>query len=200
MVSNMELSLISNNCIGADILHQLHMPFNSPTVNLQILPEEYPKFCKNISEYMSKELVSYCYLDMSEDHRHYIYNMFGDYPIMPFGLCGDILVCFQHYDSFEEGKAAWDRRKQRFNPEQNAFIFYVRSQIYMDALNEFVLLGLDNSIVFTEAFDVDISIEHYRVDFPDGWHFLNTDQNGIKYYQREFNPAIWINCLNCCGA
>jgi uncharacterized protein (DUF1919 family) len=196
MVNPENFSLISNNCIGADILHQLHMPFNSPTVNLQILPEEFPKFCQYANEYMDKELVEYKVSDMSQNHLNYLHNMFGNVPAMPYALCGDILICLQHYDTFEEGKAAWDRRRLRFNPNDCGFIFYVRDPLYFIALNEFIWLPLKNAIVFTEGFDADIPIEHYRVDFPDGWHFLNIDQNGIKYYQRQFKPEEWMERIH----
>ena len=188
-----KLSLISNNCIGADILHQLHMQYQSPTVNLQILPEEYPRFCRDIEEYMAADLIDYRRECLSRHHIEYLNNMFGHIPNMPFALCKDILVCFQHYDTFIEGKIQWDKRKERFDPEHIAYIFYVRSQIYLDALDEFVRLDLKNSLVFTEDFDVNIPIEHYKVSFPQGWHFLNTDSNGVKYYQRKFNPEIWMD-------
>lgn len=188
------LSLISNNCIGADILHQLHIQYQSPTVNLQILPEEFPKFCKHIEHYMKAELIEYKKDMLSEEHILYLNKMFGKIPDMPYALCDDIIICFQHYDTFREGKMIWDKRKERFDPLHTAFIFYVRDKQYLDQINQFVNLNLNNSVIFTEDFDVDIPIEHYKVSFPQGWHFLNVDtKDGIKYYQKEFDPVKWID-------
>ena len=41
-------TIISNNCTGGAVCHELGMEFKSPTINLQILPEDYPRFCANI--------------------------------------------------------------------------------------------------------------------------------------------------------
>ena len=187
-----KFSLVSNNCIGADILHQLRMQYQSPTVNLQILPEEYPKFCKNIEHYMNTELIEYKREYISPKHILYLTNMFGHVPNMPYALCDDIIICFQHYDTFLEGKIQWDKRKERFDSLYAAYIFYVRSKDYKHCLDEFVKLNLPNSLVFTEDFNVNIPIEYYSVSFPPGWHFLNEDSNGVKYYQRRFDPAKWV--------
>ena len=33
-----DISIIANNCIGADISRKLYLKYNSPTVNMQVLP------------------------------------------------------------------------------------------------------------------------------------------------------------------
>ena len=63
----MGITIISNNCSGARIQQDLKMQYQSPTINLQILPEEYPKFCKNLKRYLSCNIKEYT--DFSVIHK-----------------------------------------------------------------------------------------------------------------------------------
>lgn len=47
------VSLIANNCIGADISKKLHLRYNTPTVNMQVLPGQFIKFITNLEYYLS---------------------------------------------------------------------------------------------------------------------------------------------------
>lgn len=55
-IKGRNISIISNNCMGAEISHNLGMRFNSPIVNLQIMPEDYIRFCSNLIYYMSEDI------------------------------------------------------------------------------------------------------------------------------------------------
>ena len=186
-------TLIANNCIGGSILHDLGLRFNTPTINLQILPGEYPKFCRNFRHYMETELVEY--KELSDLHRYELINMFGHTPIneFPYGLCDDIIICFQHYPTFKEAKAAWDRRKARIDYDHIGFIFYLAWEFDQRRALEFADIGLKHSVIFTEKFDVDIP--HFRVDPPEGVHFLDLAENGKKYYEQVFNPQVFIESI-----
>ena len=187
------LSVLSNNCMGGCLLHDQHIKYQSPTVSLQILPEEYCKFCTNAEYYMKQELKEYKIEDLSDKHKDYLMKMFDKIPPMPYGLIDDIIVCFQHYPTFRDGADMWNRRKERFDPEHIAYIFYVRSDIYMNELMEFANLGLDNSIIFTEDFDVtDIPVEHYKIIPPVGGHFLDIQPDGSRHFERYWDPVKWI--------
>ena len=146
-------TIISNNCSGGAILHELGMEFKTPTINLQILPEEYPKFCQNFKKYMETDLVEY--KDITEEHKTYLYKMFGGVPDMPFGLLGDIIVCFQHYGTFEESKEKWDERKAKVDYENIGFIFHARGPEYKNEAEEFQRLYLPNKLTLTQDFSID---------------------------------------------
>ena len=178
--------------MGGCILHDQHIMYQSPTVSLQILPEEYSKFCSNIEHYMKAELTEYKKENLSEKHKIYLMKMFDKIPDMPYGLVDDIIVCFQHYPTFEAGADMWNRRKARFDPEHIAYIFYVRSRIYMNELMDFVNLKLDNSIIFTEDFDVYIPMDHCRINPPEGGHFLDIQSDGTRHFEKFWNPTKWI--------
>ena len=186
------LSVISNNCMGGCLLHDLHIMYQSPTVSLQILPEEYCKFCINIEKYMKAELIECKKEELSEEHKRYLMKMFDKIPDMPYGLVDDVLVCFQHYPTFADGADMWNRRKTRFDPQHIAYIFYVRGELYMNELMDFINLRLPNSIVFTENFDIKTSAEHCMIIPPEGGHFLDILPDGSRHYEKYWNPRLWI--------
>ena len=187
----MSETIISNNCIAGSMLHDLGLRFNTPTVNLQILPREYIKFCRNLKHYMEAELVEYKHL--SDLHKYDLINMFGHVPVneFPYGLCDDIIICFQHYSTFQEAKCSWDRRKKRIDYDHIGYIFYLAWEHDKHKAAQFLDLKLENSVVFTEKFDV--GLPHFRVDPPEGVHFLDYSNSGKKYYEIDFDPAAFID-------
>lgn len=95
-IKNKNISVISRNCNGSLILHDLGVKFNSPFVNLWIKPKDYIKLLKDFDRYMA--------IDLSE--------IFEDGISYPIGKLDDISICFQHYESFEQAKEKWDERKE----------------------------------------------------------------------------------------
>ncbi len=189
----MSETLIANNCIGGSILHDLGLRFNTPTINLQILPAEYPKFCQNLRHYMETEIVEY--KELSDLHRYELINMFGHTPKgeFPYGLCDDVIICFQHYSTFKEAKDAWDRRKARIDYNHIGFIFYLAWEFDQNRAIEFANLNLEHSVIFTEKFDIELP--HLRTDPIARAHFLDMAENGKKYYEQVFDPQAFIESI-----
>lgn len=50
-LKNKEISIISTNCIGGVLSHDLGLQFKSPTVNLFFRAEDFIKFCENLEYY-----------------------------------------------------------------------------------------------------------------------------------------------------
>lgn len=155
-------TIISNNCMGGVICSRNHMQFKSPTVALQILPEEYTKFCQNLKHYMECEVKEY--KDFSEEHKKYLMKMYGKIPTeFPYGIIDDIIICFQHYQTFEQARDKWNIRKQRMEWDKIGYIFHARNAEYQKEVDEFFTLDLPNSIALTESFKTGRS---YRFDVP----------------------------------
>ena len=53
-------TIISMNCTGGIISHNLGLQFLSPTVNLYMKAEDFIKFCENLRYYMSIEKMQEC--------------------------------------------------------------------------------------------------------------------------------------------
>ena len=180
-------SIISNNCFGGCIAKDYHMEFCSPTINLQILPEEFPKFCANIRHYMDAELVEYT--ELSDEHKTYCERMFGYVPMeYPMGLIDDILVVFQHYESFAESKECWDKRKARVDFNDMCYFLHAKNETYADCVKEFLALNLPHSEAVTEGFDVEGA---HRFDTPPGldcFYFVG----GKRVIEQNFSIRKWL--------
>ena len=103
---NRDFTIFSVNCIGGVVTHSLGLPFRSPTVNLYMGFADFVKFCENPKRYVNAPFVEY----VGKDNEKY-----------PLALLDDLLLHLVHYASFEEAKAAWERRADRINWE-NIFI------------------------------------------------------------------------------
>ena len=79
-LKNFDLSIITSNCVGAVIYHDLGMPFLSPTINLTIRMNDLVKFAENLNWYLEKEIV----------------EIKGDYEY-PTGMLEDIRINFVHF-------------------------------------------------------------------------------------------------------
>lgn len=98
------VSIIAANCWGGYCYHYLGLPFMSPTINMWIDRMQFIDFVDNLEQYLQEEVVE---TGTGKD------NFAGKtYPI---ARVGDISLHMNHYATFEEGKAAWEKRKARVN-------------------------------------------------------------------------------------
>lgn len=104
-------SIISMNCTGGIISHDLKLRFNSPTVNLFMRAEDFIKFCEKLEYYLSIDDLIECTDKRIIQDRNY-----------PIAFLEDLTIFFVHYQSFQEAQEKWIERKKRVNLE-NIVIF-----------------------------------------------------------------------------
>lgn len=90
-------TILSCECTGGIIYHNLGLPFNSPTINLFFSANDFIKFVTNLEYYLQQRLVF-----SSENQCSY-----------PVATLGDITINFLHYHSITEAKDSWERRAKR---------------------------------------------------------------------------------------
>lgn len=115
-LKNSDFTLITRDCVGGILYHQLKMKFLSPTINLFFTPEDFNLFCLNLKKYIDAELKEF-----KEDKVPYPVGS-----LSPKGL-PSIKVYFMHYKTFKESKEKWDERKKRINYDK---IFVISSFCY----------------------------------------------------------------------
>lgn len=190
-IKDKTITIISNNCIAADIYGLCDLRFNSPTVNLQILPSEYIKFCLKLDYYLNADVIRYT--DLSDSHRNLVkkhYNRFPEELEFPFAICDDILICLQHYKSFDEFKDCWDRRKKRVNFNNLRKVFVVDNN-YLNEAYEFKKIMSAKDALFTLNFKIENS---FSIMVPTDTHFMEYMSLTRKYYQQSFHLLKWLNC------
>lgn len=135
-LKNEKFSIISSNCVGGIITHELGQRFNSPTINLYFNPDDFLKFAKDMQYYLFE-----CQLmqDMKKTNER-------GYPV---GRLDDITIYFVHYSSFQSAKNKWEERIERINWNNMYFIMTQRDGCTKEQIIEFDRLPYKNKVSFT---------------------------------------------------
>lgn len=92
-----DFSILSQNCIGGVLYHDMGLRFLSPTVNLYFTAPDFVRFVLNLEHYLDIDPV------MAWDETY------------PVGNLEDITIRFMHYRTCAEARMDWNRRKARIN-------------------------------------------------------------------------------------
>lgn len=131
-LKNKTPSIISSNCNGGIILHDLGLKFNTPTINLYYTAKDFLKFVKRLDYYLA--------IDLQDITGNNLY---------PIGKLDDIEIHFLHYNTFTEAKKKWNQRRIRVN-KQNLFIMMTdRDGCTLADIMEFDSLPYSNKVIFT---------------------------------------------------
>ena len=178
-LKNRDFSVISSNCNGALMLHDLAQPFNSPFVNLYLEPADFVKYLQHLAHYNQQEL-------------HFIQNE-RPYPV---GLLGDIKIYFMHYHSEQEAKAKWEQRLARLKTDNLFVIMTDRDGCTYQDLQAFDQLPYANKVVFTHKAYPELASAYYIRGFEQrgnvGDLFAYSGWCGKKYYD-QFDFVNWFN-------
>ena len=169
---NNNFTIISSNCNGSAIYHDLGLQFTTPTVNLSFNMNDYVKMLNNLKWYMSQEIKPF------DDARF-------DFPV---GILGDIEIRFNHYKTLDEAVEKWNKRKNRIN-WNNIFIFGIDGDnCTYQTLLDFDKLPFKNKVIFTHKEYPEIESSYYIKGFE------NQDSVGpLIYFRKGFFIRRYID-------
>lgn len=124
--TNSDVTIISMNCVGGVLTHNVGQRFCSPTVNLYLKAEDFIKLCENLKHYMA--------IDRFEEVTDPTIVEGRTYPI---GKLDDINVYCVHYKTIDEASAKWNERKKRINWDKIAVICNDRDGMTPELMNRF---------------------------------------------------------------
>ena len=168
-LKNFDFSIITSNCVGAVIYHDLGMPFLSPTINLTIGMNDLVKFAENLNWYLEKEIV----------------EIKGDYEY-PTGMLEDIRINFVHYNSFEEGIQKWEERKKRINMDNLFFMGSERGDCTYETIQHFDKLPYTNKVIFTHVEYPEIKSAYYIKGFDEEPQLGNLLEFKSQFLKRRY--------------
>ena len=181
---NKSFSLITNNCIGGIISHDLHLKFQSPTINLFFTNEDFICFCQHLKYYLS--------LPVEEEITD------KNYPVGVLrGQYGDVHLYFMHYVSFSEAKQKWEERSSRVN-WNNLFIIMEAQKCDESILRQFDELESLNKVVLTNGIHPSISCSFpIKRGFYDKGYFsgkiVSYPKYGLRRYLDAFDYVSFFN-------
>lgn len=180
-LTNYDFSVISSNCTGSFILHDLKLQFRSPFVNLFMLPNDFVRYLEGMEYYNMCKL-------------RFLHNCEYSYPV---AMLGDLTVHFLHYKDEEEAGDKWRKRLGRLNVN-NLFIMMVeRDGCTYSLLERFDCLPYKNKVVFTHKkypeFESSFYIKGFEKRGEIGDLYRYKDKfTGKKYYD-DFDYITWFN-------
>lgn len=146
-----DFSIISNNCwAGTAVYQPFGLKYNTPTVGLFIMDEDYIRFLERLDWYLKQELqfiapsASRYYDKISEGRTKDVL-----YPIAVIG--GDVELHFLHYHDKHESMSKWLRRVNRVNWDRLLIKMSLRDTGYdvQNLLERFNSLPFRNKICFS---------------------------------------------------
>lgn len=145
-----DFTIISNNCWGGTVYQSYGLKYNTPTVGLFFMTEDYIKFVYNIEEYLRAELK---FIDPRESKR---YKKEKKEITFPVGRLKDIEIYFMHYKSKEEAEEKWKRRTKRVNWNKILYKFSNQNSCTREHIEQFLKLPVKNKVCFVnKKYDID---------------------------------------------
>ena len=144
-IKNMNFSIISNNCWGGFIYQSYNLKYNTPTLGMFFMADDYIKFISDIKKYLNHNITfihpneSKWYEEVKHTHNY------GNYPV---ARLKDIELFFLHYNSEEEALNKWNKRKERINFDNILYKFSEMNCCSQKHIKEFQKLNLKNKICF----------------------------------------------------
>ena len=178
-LTNQGMTVISANCVGAFILHDLHQPFNSPFVNLYLSPQDFLRYLQNMDFYLTQPLT------FVKTEKSY-----------PVGKLADLEIHFMHYHSEQEANEKWQLRTSRMNLDNLFIMMTDRDGVTEKDIQLFDQLPFKNKVIFTHtpypAFKSAYYIKGFEKQNQVGDIFEFSGWNGKKYYD-QFDYVKWFN-------
>lgn len=182
---NNDFSLICPNCLGGMLLHDLRLPFLSPTVNLMMRQREFVRFVLDMEYYLSQELRFYNDLNY----------------VCPSAKLGEgdktITIYFTHYKNKNEAENCWYKRILRIRYDNLFVLAMEKDGMNKEDIIRLGTLNIRGLVVFTANYYPDIPytcyIPKYQKDGVLGNILVGSYLNDKKEYERYFDFVKWFN-------
>ena len=185
-IKNKDFTIVANNCFGGIFYRNNFIEYQSPTCGLAFMAKEYIKFIYNMKHYLSIDEIEEIKMEQS---KYASYLKLIQYKGV-IGKIDDVEIMFLHYDTIEEAREKWNRRKKRINYNKIIYKFNDQNLCTYDELKAFNDFPAKNKICFTakkySEFDT-IQLEQYKDNT-----FVLSDVNE-KDYKKYFNMYKYLN-------
>ena len=174
-------TIISCNCIGGILYHELGLQFTSPLINLYMRCEDFTKFCEKMEYYLSLEITEYDG-DIERDY--------------PLGMLGDLVIYFVHYDTLQQAREKWNERRSRMDFDNIYIIATDRDGFNENLCQRFLDLPYKHKklfahlpynsrdIVYIKGFEKEEQVEGLMYHTKDG-HFLIDQFDWVSWFNGQ---------------
>ncbi len=185
-LKNKTFTIISNNCWGGVMTRDFGLSYRSPTCGTFFFAKEYLAFCSDLRASMNAELQQ---IDVTQSkYKEQLLARYGTNVIV--GKVLDAEVVLLHYDSFEEAKLKWDRRKARVNWDNLVVKFNDQNLFEEEDYYAFERLPYPNKLFFTANENLkDCACAVYFKEYAQQGYVVDDIKKSRKY----FNLKKYLN-------
>ena len=189
-LKNHDFSIIASTCNGGVIAHDLGMRFNTPFVNIFILPEDYIKLLKNPKYYIYDNELEF---SKTKTVNKYSLSEKDNYPV---AKLDDITLFFPHDHTEKEAAENWNKRKGRIKWDNLFIMFTDRDSCSYELIKEFDQLPYENKVIFTNKpypeFKSAFYIRGFELEKCVGICSEYKNKFGKRYLD-DFDYVGWLN-------
>ena len=181
---NSNFTILSNNCVGGIIYHDLGLQFLTPTVDLFFKDlNAFIYFAKNLAECVSCELI-----EQESD---------VEYPVGYLVHASTrIELHFMHYSSFAQAKEKWEERSKRINYGNIFIIMEAGTSTSEELLNTFDTIPYKNKVAITNgehSSDVSFPLNIYDRKYVAGKILSKKSSVNHKRHLDDFDYVAFLN-------
>ena len=185
-LKNRDFTILTPNCLGGILLHDLGLRFLTPTVNVMMTQTDFLQFVLHLREYLSGQIH---FIDIPGKTCPYAELRTDKLP--------SIIVCFTHYKTPQEAESKWRERSARINYD-NLFVFIEeRDGITKDDLKRLCDLQVRGIVAFTCNEYPDIPYTVYLPKYHAQGEIGNILRKNLlddsREYERYFDFVKWFN-------
>lgn len=183
-LTNHNFTLISSDCTGGTIYHDLKQEFMSPTINMYFDAKDYIKFIKSPKDYLDVPMV-----ELKEESKEKGY---------PVALLKDIRLYLVHYASVKEAQEKWNKRKWRINWDNCFYIMSDRNYCTLNDMNEyekFITQGGYSGVLFTHSYYPELKHSFY-IKGCENMDYVGIMTQYVSLLHKRYDQFDWIKFLN----
>ncbi len=180
-IVNSTPSLLTPNCLGGILFHDLGLQFRSPTVNTMILQRDFAKFVLNLDHYLAQELVFFKHPKVE----------------VPCAKLDDITIHFTHYKTEQEAQEKWLSRMKRLDRDNLFIILAERDGLTPEEITQLGQVKARGLVVLTAnaypELPYALQIRKYKNDGEVGNILSAVHWNDGREYEKYFDFVKWFN-------
>ena len=178
-------TVISRNCVGGILYHDLGLEFLSPTINMTMPAEDFILLCRYLEDFLAAEM------EEVTDHDK-------DYPVGRLNTeHGSITLYLIHYDTFQNAAETWERRKRRVDLSDVRIIFHVAPPASPELVEQFERLPYAHKVLLSSGIDVKQHPDCYNLPCYAAGNINSIERYRSKYSIRRCQDEYdWIPFLN----
>lgn len=141
-----DTSIISSNCFAGRIMQDIGMEYNTPTLGLWFMPDDFPKFCTHLKHYLESDITEKEHSKNELGEYKRLHRLKKPYPVGSLG--GDVEIHFLHYSTFEEAATKFKRRAKRVNQKKMLLIAMEQNGCLEEDVKAFDEIPFKRKLIF----------------------------------------------------